>query len=108
MRVNEPDEDDWEKLKCALKYLNGKCKLSLTMMTDDIGIIKWYVDASYAIHDECHGHTGDMMTLGHEAVISFSQTQKLNAKSSIESELIGVDDALPQILRTRYFIKNQD
>ena len=41
-------------------------------MADDIGIIKWYVDASYAIHSDCCGHTGGMMTLDHGAVTSFS------------------------------------
>ena len=72
MRVKKPDEDDWGKLKRVLKYLNGTGKLSLTLMADDIGIIKWYVDASYAIHNDCHGHTGGMMTLGCGAVTSFS------------------------------------
>ena len=56
------------------------------------------VDASYAIYNDCLGHTGGMMMLGFGAVTSFSCKQKLNAKSSTEAELIGVDDACPQIL----------
>ena len=48
-----------------------------------------------------------MMTLGHGALISFSCKQKLNAKSSTETELIDVNDALPQLTRTRYFIEEQ-
>ena len=47
------------------------------------------------------------MTLGCGAVTSFSQMKKINAKSLTEAELIGVDDALPHILWTRYFINNQ-
>ena len=43
---------------------------------------------SYNIHDDCHGHTGAMMTFGHGTVTSFSCNQKLNAKSSTEAELI--------------------
>ena len=39
--------------------------------------------------------------MGADAVTSFSKKQKLNAKSPIEAELIGVDDELPQILWTR-------
>ena len=67
----------------------------------DIG--KWYVDASYVIHDDCKGHSGALVTLGQCTITSFSCKQKLNAKSSTETELIGVDDVMPQILWMRYF-----
>ena len=96
-----------EKLKHVLKYLKGTRNLSLNLRDDDIGIIKLYVDASFAIHNDCCGHTGGMLTLSHEAVTSFSHKQKLNTKSLTEAELIGVDDALPQILWTRYFLEQQ-
>ena len=59
--------------------------------------MKLYVDASDAIHDNCRGHTGGTMTMGKGAVISFSWKQKLNAKSYIEAELIGIDEAFSQI-----------
>ena len=48
-----------------------------------------------------------MMTFGHRVVRSFSQKQKLNAKSPIEAELLSVDDVLPQILWTQYFLEEQ-
>ena len=48
-----------------------------------------------------------MMTFGHGAVTSFSLKQKWNAKSLTEAELIDVNDALPQIVWTRYFFKEQ-
>ena len=47
------------------------------------------------------------MTMGKGVGISFSQKQKLNAKSSTEAELIGIDEALPQILWTHYFLEEQ-
>ena len=46
-----------------------------------------------------------MMTLESGAIMGFSRKQKANGKSSTEVELIGVDDVLPQILWTRYFMK---
>ena len=49
-----------------------------------------------------------MLTMGAGIVTSFSRKQKLNAKNSIKSELIGDDDALPQILWTRYFVACQE
>jgi hypothetical protein len=36
-----------------------------------------------------------------------SKKQKINTRSSTESELVGVDDAAPQMLWTRYFIEAQ-
>jgi hypothetical protein len=36
-----------------------------------------------------------------------SRKQKLNTKSSTECELVGVDDASPQMLWTRYFVEGQ-
>jgi hypothetical protein len=47
------------------------------------------------------------MSLGEGAVISSSRKQKLNVRSSCEGELVGIDDALPTILWTRYFIEGQ-
>ena len=81
--------------------------MELTLSSEDLGIINWYVDASHAVHHDCHEQSGAMMTLGKGAVISFYRKQKLSAKSSTEAELIGVDDAIPQVLWTRYFIEDQ-
>ena len=87
------------KSQCILKYLNGIKHLCLTFCVNKIFIIKWYVDASYANHDNCQGQTGEMMTFREGTVTSFSQKQKIIAKYSTKAELIGVDEALPQILR---------
>ena len=33
--------------------------------------------------------------------------QKLNTKSSTEAELVGVDDMMPQVVWTKYFMESQ-
>jgi hypothetical protein len=81
--------------------------MPLILRADNLSIIKWWVDASYATHGECWGHTGAMMSLGWVSIIGMSKKQKLNAKSSTECELVVVDDASPQMLWTRYFIEGQ-
>ena len=48
-----------------------------------------------------------MMSLGKGSTMSMSRGQKLNAKSSTKSDLVGMDDALPQILWGRYLIEAQ-
>ena len=106
-RVKKPDEDDWGKLKRVLKYLKGTKHLKLTLVVDNMGVIRWWVDASYNAHEDCKGQTGAMMSLGRGAAISSSRKQKLNVRSSAEGELVGIDDALPCILWCRYFIEAQ-
>jgi hypothetical protein len=106
-RVKEPDEDDWSKLKRLLKYIRGTIYMPLILRVDNLNVIKWWVDASYATHGECREHTGAMMSLGHGAIIGMSKKQKLNTKSSTECELVGVDDTSPQMLWTRYFKEGQ-
>ena len=48
-----------------------------------------------------------MMSLGRGAAMSFLHRHKLNARSSTEAELIGIDDALPYIMWGLYFIEAQ-
>ena len=105
--IKKWDDDDWEKLQRVVKYLSGTKSLCLTLIATDIGMIKWYVDASYAIHNDCQGHIGAILTFRSGAVTSFSQKQKMNAKSSAKAKLIGVNDAIPQILWTCYFLEHQ-
>ena len=106
-RLQEPDEDDYKKLTRMMRYLRGTKGLILTLRASDDGIIRWWIDASYAAHDDMKGHTGATMSLGKGGVYSGSWKQRLVARSSTESELIGVYDALPQVLWTKQFLEEQ-
>jgi hypothetical protein len=106
-RVTSPDEDDRKKLKRCLQYLRSSRDLPLTLTTSDPTHIKWYVDASFAIHSDMRSHTGMIMTMGEGAIMSMSTRQKLNTTSSTEAELVGVHDTMGHILWTRNFLKSQ-
>jgi len=105
--VMEPDTDDWKKLMRMIAYLKATKDLILTLEADNYNSLKWFIDASYAVHDDMRGHTGGGLTLGKGAVYSRSTKQKINSKSSTETEIIGVDDIVPQILWTNYFMREQ-
>ncbi len=47
------------------------------------------------------------MSLGKGAVYGASIRQKLNTRSSTEAELVGVNDLMPQVLWTKYFLEAQ-
>jgi hypothetical protein len=106
-RVRAPDTDDWEKLCHLMEYLQGDCDQPLILSGDNEGVLMWYVDASFAVHPNMWGHTGGCLTTGCRFPISVSPRQKLNTKSSTENELVGVDDMMPIIIWTRYFLLGQ-
>ena len=97
----------WDKLCHLMEYLRGNCDRPLILGADNDGLLMWYVDASFAVHPNMHGHTGGGLTLGRGFPITVSTKQKLNTRSSTESELVGVDDMMPIICWTRYFLLSQ-
>ena len=106
-RVQEPDRNDWRKLSHLMQYIRATRKLPLILGADGTGILKWYVDGSYAVHPNMRGHTGGGLTMGRGYPISASTKQRMNTRSSTEAELVGVDDLMPSILWTRLFLKEQ-
>ena len=100
-----PNADDWKKLIHLLKYLNGTRDDVLTLSIDDLRIIKWWVDASFAVHPDFKSHTGGCMSMGRGSILSSSRKQKINTKSSTTSELVGVDDMSTMALWTKLFME---
>jgi hypothetical protein len=109
-RVREPDEDDWKKLVRMMRYLRGTPDLGLTLSGDEARIVKevgWYIDGAHTVHETMRSQTGGTSTLGKGCVMSTSVKQKLNSRSSTETEVIAVDDLMPQVLWTNYFLEAQ-
>jgi hypothetical protein len=52
-----PNEDDWGKLKCVLKYHNSTKCLRLHLSAESLSILQWYVDSSHQTREHCKGHT---------------------------------------------------
>ena len=68
-----------------------------------MNVVKWHVDATHAVHEDCKGQTGAAMTLGKGTICNASLKQKLNTRSSAESKSVGSNDAMPQLSWTNYF-----
>jgi hypothetical protein len=51
-RVRDRNQADWEKLMRVMKYLNGTKGENLTLSADNLRVVKWYVDASFAVHPD--------------------------------------------------------
>ena len=106
-RVKCPDQDDWKKLMRLLGYLKGTADLYLTLLCSNLNNLTWYIDGSYASHEDMRGQSGAMLLAGDCAVLFRSNKQKVNTRSSTETELVAVDDALPTIQWTKQFMYDQ-
>lgn len=79
----------------------------LTLEANNPQVIKWWVDASFAVHQDMRSHKGGVMSLGKGAFCSTSTRPKINTESLTEAELVGVDDVMGQLLWTRHFLEVQ-
>ena len=92
-RVREPDTNDYKKLTKVMQYI---------MIPPDKEAKRW-VDNSYAVHPDMKLHTEKYMALGN-VPHTLTQVKKLNTKSSMEAEVVAVDDMMGQVLWTRHFL----
>jgi hypothetical protein len=106
-RVKACDEDDYKKLKRMLQFLRATKDDYLTLSAKTLHNVRWWVDASYAVHPDMKSHTGGAMSLGRGVVYGTSKRQRLNTNSSTESEVVGTHDVMPQVLWTLYFLEAQ-
>jgi hypothetical protein len=106
-RVKSCNEDDYKKLIRMLQFLRATKNDYLTLSANSLHNVRWWVDASYAVHPDMKSHTGGAMSLGSGVVYGTSKRQKLNTNSSTESEVVGTHDVMPQVLWTLYFLEAQ-
>ena len=102
-RAREPKESDWKKLVCFMRYFHTWKTLHKTLSAEDLRVIKWWIDASFAVHPDFKSHTESVMSMGSGAGQVMSKKQKLVSRSSTEGELIAVDDIVTMVLWTKLF-----
>jgi hypothetical protein len=59
-----------------MQYLSGTREEKLTLSADNPQVVKWYVDASFAVHPDFKSCTGAMMTLGRGAMQSITKESR--------------------------------
>ena len=107
-RVSKCTVEDKAKLRRHLEYIKGSLYLTYTVGADDMGKIRSWVDASYAMHPDFKRHTEGVKSLGCGGLICKSNKQKLNTKGSTEAKLVGASDyLLPNILWAANFLREQ-
>ena len=94
-RVLKSNEKDWDKLKRCLGFLKGSINDKRVIGADSLRDLHVWIDASHAIHANMRGHTGGTMSMGRGTLHCKSSKQRLNTKSTTESELVGLSEYLP-------------
>ena len=87
-RVRQMDDDVWKKLLRLMGYLKNTKDLELTLQANKIDFLKWYINASYAVHNDKRGQTGGAVIMGKGASYNRSTKQNINTRSSTETELV--------------------
>ena len=66
-RVRAPNKEDWRKCRRLLDYLKGSMDKHLILRVDEgVNIINWFVDASFAVHEDFKSHSGGILTLSRD------------------------------------------
>ena len=70
----------------------------LTLSADDSQNLHWRIDAELGVHSGMKIHTGGKFSMGYGAAPLRSTKQKVILRSSIEEELIAVDDKISKAI----------
>ena len=104
-RVQKPTENDWQKLRRLIQYLHGTIHMARYVSLKNILEMDIFIDASHAVHPDMKGHTGGCTSTGVGVIHSRSSKQRLNTKSSTESELVRASEYIPFAIWMLYFFK---
>ena len=88
-----------------IAYIRDTVNLPLTLGMENVNELQWWVDASFGTRFKMRSQTG---ALGIGSIYSMSRKQKLNTTSSTEAEIVGVHDAMLQIIWFWHFIIAQN
>jgi hypothetical protein len=69
-RVKKPDMDDWKNLIRILGYLKETMDFDLTISCEELKSLTWYIDGSYAVHDDMKGQSVSLLMIGNNAMLS--------------------------------------
>lgn len=103
-RVLNPTQEDEKKLDRILEYLLNTIDQKLILRIGKDVVLRAFVDASFGLYEDGKSVTGVVIMIGNAIIYVKSGKQKIVTRSSTESELVGISDALSQILWSREYL----
>jgi hypothetical protein len=107
-RVKAPTKDDWHKLTRLMCYIKATVNDVRIIGADNLHNLLTMIDSAHAVHEkDMRGHTGSITTMGTGVLDSKSSKQKMNTRSSTETEFVGTSEALPKTIFRCHFMEAQ-
>ena len=106
-RVGKGDEDNWKKLRREVAYIKFTIDNIRIIGASSLPDIYTWIDAAYAVNLDMKSQTGGAMSLGIGVLHANSNKQKLNVKSSTDTELVGNSEYIPYNLWLLMFMGEQ-
>ena len=106
-RVQHPNEDDYKKLCRLVKYIRRSSELGIILEADKLLHVVAWIDASHAVHVDHKSHSATVISLGKGPIYQKSGSQRINTKSSTESETVALSDGSSQVIWSRNFLIDQ-
>ena len=95
-RGHEPNKDDWHKLMRLMSFIKGTLNDKRIIGADSLHKMLTMVDSAHAVHKDMRGHTGGLISFGTGVVDTKSTKQKMNTRSSTETEYVGTSEYMPK------------
>ena len=99
-RAHEPNKDDWHKLMRLMSFIKSTLNDKRIIGADSLHKMLTMVDSAHAAHKDMRGHTGGLISFGTGVVDTKSTKQKMNTRSSTETEHAGTSE---HITKNIYF-----
>ena len=74
---------------------------------DNLHEMLTFIDSAHAVHPNMRGHTGGLTTFGTGIIDQKSSKQKMNTRSSTETEVVGTSEYLPKNIFFEMFMEAQ-
>ena len=106
-QVKLPTKDDWHKFKRLMCWIKQTVEDVRIIGADDLLNMIVMIDSAHAVHDNMRGHTAGITSFGTGIVDQKSSKQKMNTRSSTETEHVGTSEYLPKPIYFELFMGAQ-
>ena len=90
-----------------MNYIRVTRDLPRILSANGSGVLKLWIDASYAVHTNMWGDIGGGLSMGIGFTIATSTNQNLKNCGSTESEIVGVHNCMLAVCWKRYIMEAQ-
>ena len=76
-RISYSTDEDWEKLRRVLRYLQGTIDLTRIIEANGPDVLQTWLDVSSATHHDTRGYTDGVLSMGQGIIHGKSSKQKI-------------------------------